>query len=660
MGLSITAKDLKLLVDGATVHGLEKFKFDNISIRPSHIDEIVKAIFNELGTLDTSITNIINNPPPTSGVLGPARDGTYLDGIFPFTETTPVGFAVDDLNEIILEIAPPPAPALSDWSGAKAGLNVSGKLSFDSTAPIAGQSYVGADGAPDPVTTDGDWVVAGKRLGIAGTLTGDITGILNDQVVADTGLPNPAFPADSFGDGEKGTMKMFINGTEVVGAFVDMTVLGSHDTTAGNTLSGLTLSAAFDTLFPKGSPLTLFQNRTGTWTVVDDDPLLVQGYNYVEVEHDNGSSIITLTRFDWIIDDNIDATIHSGEVLDNLVMTGSKKISGIDYHTAGTAEYDINIDNAYRNTYNADADAISHAGTNLSASVQALAPNSGNELQQVVITDKTATIVPATGLRILNDEITLNTTTKRTVQGSTTSTGVNIDNILLDNVIASATDFVENFNDEDYRLPTNFNFDSFGGMVIGAYDGENSIKGADAIAGYSDGLQVIGGKLIYPGGNTGFPGDFQTSVILNGSTFNDGGTKGGARDYTTETGNKVYPRWFRRNSPTTGNFTVTITGSAGVNFVPLTTPLTGNNAHLEMRGPTQTGFMDGYVNFVTGQTADGDGARAIANGAGGINAQLGLTMGTKSTANTGGKMVLRITTGPDFDQELDTITFNFL
>jgi len=102
-----------------------------------------------------------------------------------------------------------------------------------------------------------------------------------------------------------------------------------------------------------------------------------------------------------------------------------------------------------------------------------------------------------------------------------------------------------------------------------------------------------------------------------------------------------------------------VDGAGGVNFVDLGTGLNSNNAHLEIKAPSQTGWMDGYTDFVTGQTGDGDGARSAAAGAGGINAVLGLTVGTKSTANTGGYMLVRITVDDTFIHDLDKITFTF-
>jgi hypothetical protein len=595
-----------------------------------------------------------------SGVvnIGPAEDGDYSDGVFTdFVPSTPVGTAVDRFNELLLNLVPPKAPDLTDHTAIKTGITKNGKLSFDSANPIAGGSYVGADGAPSPVSVDGVWTEAGKRIGIVGAATGDITGILNDQVLQHVSVPFAAYPADSFGNADKGTLKLFINGIEKDS--VDLTIAFGVDNTVGNTVSGLITSPTFASVFPLGADFELHMNRTATWLVVDNDPLLVQGYNYIHVVHAYDATILTLTRFEFIVDDNTTATAYSGEVLDVLNMTGSKKISGVDYHTAGTAEYDITINNAYRNTYYGDADAITHGGTNLSAPQEALASSLGDELKVVTITNKIATISPVTGLRLLKGSIGLDTSTKRTVQSTITSTGVAINNILLDSVIPTSTLISESFDDEVYRLPSNVNFENFSAMIASVYDSEQSIKSSDAIAGYADAMQIIGGKLVYPGGNVGFPADFRTSNIVNGSVWNDGGTKGTARDYSGETGNKVYYRFFKQVAPTVSNFIIDVNGNASINFVPVLTALTGNNAHLEIKAPSQTGWLDGYKDFATGQFANGDGGRNLTGGAGGINNPLGLTIGTKSTALSGGIIVVKITVGSSFTLDFSDISFTF-
>lgn len=51
MAFKHTAQGLRLLRDGAPIHGLLKFKYDIESIRPSHIDRIVEAIYEDLESI---------------------------------------------------------------------------------------------------------------------------------------------------------------------------------------------------------------------------------------------------------------------------------------------------------------------------------------------------------------------------------------------------------------------------------------------------------------------------------------------------------------------------------------------------------------------------------------------------------------------------------
>jgi hypothetical protein len=603
------------------------------------------------------------------GGIGLAPDGDYIDGLFTdFTPATPVGTAVDRFNEILKALAPPPAPPLTDWSGVKGGLNVTGNLSFDSTHPVPTATYVGADTATtSPISIDGTWTVAGKRLGISADPThggGDISGILNYQVAAHVSTPTPAYVAGSFGDAEKGVIKLYVNGTEIVSARVDLTsTINAIDTTASGTTSGFSVSAQSPSHFPQGDALKLFQNRTGTWTVKANSSNIVQGYNYIVATHEvSPTTTHTLARFEFVLDDNTSATSYSGQTLHNLAMTGSKKISGIDYNTGGTVQYDVSIFNAYKNTYSADADAVSFNGNSntygllLSAPYEALPISGGNTQLVRNIAGKLSTITTA-GIRIINGPISLTTTVKRTVQGTTTSAPDSISHLLLDNIAASSTLVLENFDDETYRLKSGVAYDLVADVAANGWDSTQSLK--DGSAGHIDGLQIIDGLLIYPGANVAYPANFTTANITNGSVFNDGGTGGTARNYTSLSGSRTYYRYFRQVSPTTANFIMNIAGTNGT-FVDTETTLTGNNIHVEIKGPSETGWMDAFKDFATGQFADGNGAR---NGAGGTGRAFGtpwgLTIGTKNTANTGGYMVIRITVGATFTGSIDNISWLF-
>jgi hypothetical protein len=602
---------------------------------------------------------------PGAPVLGPAEDGSYLDGFWPdLTPLTPVGTFADRVNEILLALLPPPAPHLSNWSQTTLGLSVPGNLSFDSSHALLG--YTNADSATPPVSVDQLFTVSGKRLGITQQVGGTkLSGVLNNQVITGPGTPNPAYPAQTFGDAEKGFLRIYINGTELVSKAIDLTsTTSSIDTTASGTVTGISVSAQGTVVFANGTPLPTFQYRTGTWNVSKSD--LSLGYNIIEIKHVvTLLDIRALLGFEVVVDGDTTATSFASESLFNAAMGSPKKVSGIEYHQAGTLQYNITINNAYRNTYSASSSAVSFTGysntygTILTAPAQALGPNSGNPALAVSVIGKIAT-VNSPGKRVINEALTLATNVLRTVQGTTSSVGGSMPGFLIDNVAPTSTQTFEGFDDENYRLNTNsaYNLVADVTTVSNIWDSIQSL--VDGSAGHTDGLQVIGGKLIFPGSNGSFPSDFRTSFIPNASTFNNGGTGGSGRNYGGITGTRYFIRKFQQISPTTGNFVMTINGTGGT-FVPLTTPLTGTNVHVEVKGPSQTGWMDAYGDFITANWADGNGARSASGGAGrAFGTAWGLTIGTKNTSATGGYMLIRISVSDSFTGSFDSITFSFV
>lgn len=605
----------------------------------------------------TATTYVVNvNEYQATGVIGAAEDGTYTDGLFTdFVTGTTIGVAIDRFNEILKALAPPPAPALTDWSQLTLAQSVTGKLSFDTTNPIGGYAPADAGGIPTPVSVDGSFTLGTptKRLGVTEKVGGSqMSGILASNVSAGPGSPFVAYPALSFGNADQGTLNLIING--VTASTINLTLSAATDTTAGGTTSGLNVSATSPVLFPSGTALDLFKYRTGTWVTKKTD--LTNGYNSVIVQHNvTPINILTLTRFDVVADANTSATTYSGLAFSGLTMTGSKKLSGVDYNLGGTALYSSLIDNAYRNTYSPSASAVSFIGTRCSASAQALGTNGGNEALQVSVFNKVATIT--SGIRIINGTIDIKTRTLRTVQGTVDSSVSTISNILMDDVAATSTLVFEGFDDENKRLLSNSSYDFIADVASNPWDPTQSIN--DGSTGHTTGLQVTNGTLIYPttaGGSL----DYRTSNILNGSIFNDGGTGGTARNYTALSGNRTYYRYFQQVSPTTPNFTIVINGATGTFRAANDT--TGTDwIHVEIKGPTETGWMDAYNDFVTGQFNDGNGARDAASGVGrAFGATWGLTIGTKNTANTGGYMVVRITVPGTFVGNFTNITFAFV
>ncbi len=593
----------------------------------------------------------------TGGVIGAAEDTAgYVDGLFTdFNPLTPTGTAIDRFNEILKALAPGPAPLLDQWTGALSA--TAGKLSFGTGYTIGGYALadVSQGGYNPGIGVNG--IAMGFGI-IAEAATNDITGVLNDDVVAD----GVNYPANSFGNATEGTIRLYVNGTLVSTVTLSSTT-AAIDNTSGNTVSGFILSAADDAHFPDLTPLDVFKHRTGTWLVKYDDTNIQRGYNWVHAIRTLNAVDTTLARFQFIVDHDTTITTFTAPVLDTLAMTGSKYLSGVQYYTGGTAKYQITINNAYLNTYSSSGSAISHPGASNCAIPSVSIPAIGSHASLVDYTSsiqytasqlglKTATIT--SGIRLLDESITVNTRVLRTLQGTQTSSSSSIANILMDDVGTASSLVFEDFNHaETYRMPSNSSYNTYGSLGTGMWTSTNTIADAGS-AGYNDGLQVIGSELVYPG-NTAYPANF--AGITNGP--------GGNPDYSGAncTGTRYYYRWFRQVAPTVGNFVLNIAGSTGT-FVSDLTALTGNNIHVHIKAPglaaAETGWMDAYQDFATGQWADGDGARNAAGGVGrAFGTAWGLTIGTKSTANTNGYILVRVSVGDSFAGILTGITFSF-
>jgi hypothetical protein len=621
----------------------------DFDINSKKLTNVAEPVINTDGVNKAYVDDTIADTP---AVIGEAEDGDYTDGLFKdFDIDTEIGIPIDRFNEVLGALAPPPAPNLTDYSGILSG-DVSGNLSFDSTYTISG--YVNADelqGGINPgISRDNLWSISGKRLGVIATsANNDITGILNHQVVADSGSPNPSYPDDSFGDGDKGNLNLYINGVLVDTIDIESN-LGAQDSTSGNTVSGFIVSAATSIKFPSGSELDLFQYRTGSYRVVADDVNLQNGYNWIVVEQDLGTVQRILTRWEFIMDDATDVTTFSANSLSGLSMSGSKYLSGVEYYTNGTAIYTVTISNLYKNTYSDSNSAISFIEGNGSIPNQAI-PVLGAAVDNDINVNINSTFTISSGIRLIDDQISAQCNALRTVQATQLSPTGTILGILMDDTSSTSTMLIEDFNGESYRLKSNNNYDTYGVIVSNTWDSSISIADAGP-SGYSDGLQVIGGDLVYPD-NSSYPGDF--SSIVNGPVGN--------LDLSGATGTRVYYRYVRQISPTVANFVMNIQGSGGT-FVSNVTALTGNNIQVYIKAPgaavQETGWLDAYENFATGFFNDNDGGRNAGEGAGrAFNTNWGLTIGTKNTANTDGYMLLKIVVGSNFTGIISGLTFTY-
>jgi len=593
-------------------------------------------------------------------LIGPDEAGysAYTEGVFDdFIDTTRVGIPVDRFNRLFLALVPPNAPYLRSWNSYVSG-DENVKLSFDNTHQIA--NYYNANdptdhGAPG-IALNGTWGINYPlRLGAVVDSFSNLTGELNYNITQNTSTPYPAYQAKTFGNADQGNLLLYVNG--VLTSTLDLTTTSaSTSSTAGNTVSGFNVSEQSASLFPQGSEFTQFYNRSGNWLVRNSDANIRYGYNYIFTQHVYGSSTKTLDRIEFIVDHDTTATIFSNITYNNLSMLGSKKLSGIDFDTSGQADYGIRIDNLYRNTYSNAVNALTFFGNNVSSQSHGL---------PIIVTDYTTNLVYSKTMSIsssllLNESITARCTAIRPLGRTSTSPSSSINGILMDAHGLTSTATIETFFSEEYRLKSGSNYNSISEISSGNWDSNQSLD--DGSVGHTVGMQVIGGSLIYPGNNGSFPSDFRTSNIINGPPFNNGGTGGGARDYTNLTGVRQYIRYFYKN-PSTNHKKFRFTISGNGNVVNVGSNLAGtSNITVEIKSPVVIdAWLDACKPFVTNSFQDGDGC-LYANLYPGctIGSPWELTWGSRGTYDTSGYLIMKITIGNLYSGSFSGINFEFI
>lgn len=587
--------------------------------------------------------SLSNTVSETAGQIGQAEDTDYTDGLFTdFVPSTPTGTAVDRFNEILKALAPSPAPNFSSISFADSGQ--SGKLSFGASNAISGYTNHPTFDMND------DYTVSGTRRGIFNDST-VINGSLADNINPGHTNGRP-FPNNVFGDGDKGNLILELNGTPI--HQTDLTTFNSGSSVNVNG-SGFNLSASTPVEFDDGTPLELFRYRSGTWTVSPSDQR--PGYNFVRVRHEYAPGQYRDSEtFEWIVDDADDSTTFGTETLDSLSMSGSNYISGIQYYTSGTAQYDLVVSNAYKNTYSRANNAVNYSGTNCSASDESLPQITTDENQQVIITDKAVNV--STSSRLLNESISISTTIDRVLLGDVSSSGSSISGILLDATSDDATNTNEPFNGEGYRVAPSVDvastaYSSGAGNSPATWDSTISLISADA--NYNTGLLVSNGRLTYPTNTSHISGitngDF--SAVVNGPAN---------ENYSTASGERTYIRYFY-SSGAHSNFRLNLNVS-NTSFVDVATGTSGNNLTLEILAPNTTKNSLGDVVWKDATVAHSGTDTDLGCYAGtfgdNIPSQWGITLGAENTSTSGNVILVRITASSSWTGNIDNISITWL
>ena len=579
-------------------------------------------VSDDLDVSSNKLTNVTPGTDPTDGVnvsqlnaavegsneltdlhFGATSNDTIDPGAVSIDTTSNAADVVEELNVVLGSLVPDAAPDLDQLSRAISG--ASGKLSFGTSGTIAGYTN------HPSIDINGSYSQSGNNGGIINA-TQNLNGVLNDDVAAHA----YAYPANAFGNGDKGTLSMYVNGVPVHS--YDLSVLSGGLTLNGNG-TGFNLGAATSVSFASGATFEARKYRTGTWTVNNAD--LRNGYNTVQVRHSEGGLVTNI--FTYIVDASTTTTAYSGAALSALSMSGSNPISGIVFHTSGDADYGITISNLHTDTYSSSSSAISHpTTTNCGVSSSALGTIS-DETDTEVITGKTVTvdtgrILPSGYQGGLGNTIGVSTRTDRTIQTDVVSSTTTAYNLLLDSNTGNSTDVSHTFRGELRRLLATSDFSD---DTLSA-----NYTPASSLLTLTDELQCYNDRLVYP--------SYDFSGVVDGATN---------PDYSTASGDRYYYGYFT-NGTGTANFRFSIGGS-GLTLVPVAS-FSNASTHvtMEMRLPGETGWLDCMKAFETGKWTDGDGCYSAALGSD-ISiptTNLGITIGTKNTANANNRMYFRI------------------
>jgi len=622
------------------------------------------------------------------GTIGPPEDDTYDDGLYTdFDPSTPIGIPIDRFNQILKSLVPPQAPNLSSWSVTNTSQFVGGKISYTSVQAAGfAQPYtvVSAPPAIADIGKGGLYSVTGYRLGVTNKITTPtITGILNSEVNIHPSQPIPAYAQYAIGNGITGSVVLYINSKTASTANLGSSL---NQITDNNVDATLVLSSATSSKFSNGTPFEAFYWRTGEWTVKKSSSFINNGFNQIQVKHILPSTTYTLTSYEFLIDAETTATIYTSPGISNFSLKTTKYLSGIEFLTNIKFTYQVTVDNAYRNTYSPDSNAISFADTSLventtvangasyvtiTSDVKPFLPETPNKSLDEP-SDVSQQITPDTvyalqsNRRKLGGSVKLTTTVKRTVQ-STLSNDLTLAGWFIDTYSPSSTSTKEEFEDERYRLAVAV-WDSTAGISTGTWPSNSTLSN-------TNGLQVIGGRLVYPFFNFPSVGDSDRNPNVGQST----------RDYTNcrtnvnspvHGGNtRTYIRYFDFGTKVANSFTMTVKASSNTNFVTVGSNLSSsiNNCYIEFKlpykgsgtpngglvGNSVTGWLDGclgYTDILPPTDRQGCLEGNVPPPTAGTEYEgWRINFGKKSTLFSDGKVLMRLTVGPNFNGFIDSI-----
>jgi len=569
------------------------------------------------------------------GTIGAAEDGAYTDGLFTdFAASTAIGTAIDRFNEILKIISPNPAPAVQSIN-YESPAGVTAKLSFGSSSAVAGYNSSSTNAGFSLVDRTGSYAAAisgsNFRLGVYDG-TQDITGTINYTIDLQMSGSNLNYASGAFGNAEQGTLKLELNGSNYhTASLSSLTGSGNPATGSGHSFTNdsgfLNVSVTASGFDGNGAEWYNFKHRTAKYKIDAND--MNVGWNYLRVIHTVGGTDYATNYIEWINDPSgatNDLSVANSRI-ENITLVGSKYLSGVEYNTDATAKYKVDINNLYRNVYAASGNPISFTVTNSSTpSSQAVTDLTASDNNTKVLGVTGSLDVNANVDSLLSGAVTANVTVTHPLKNTISNTGsaTTGNGFLIDNRTLASTNLLERFHDESYRKASG-SYDTQGSAVAAAsvWNSQNHMTSSGA-SGHADGLLYFNQRLYSP-----VDGD----IPVGGNFAALSNVESGQPNYSSETGTRTFFRILSNSSGATKNDIKITTTKNGTTFN--NSGLSTGNAHLYVKIPGSTGWMDVSQNFSYGSTSDGDGAliAGASNDTDSGNNVHHVTFGTQSVAN---------------------------
>lgn len=549
-----------------------------------------------------------------SVVIGSAENGSYDDGLFTdFTSSTPIGTSIDRFNEVLLALAPSPAPVLdnidcdsSAGTDAYLSFGLSNNQSSESPAYIAssttaGFSAVDVNGLYSSATSDAN-IRKGIYLG-----TSIISGDLNEDVTSksyNTGVIN--YVANSFSNAEKGTLQLHVNGGLIHSVNLASDAVGSGIPGYGTASQINANGSGFINLSQTGSAVqsnsvefTIFKHRTGRYQIGTSNQR--NGWNYARVVHVIGSSQTQTNYIEWINDNNSDALAASNN---SLVFEGSGSIhlSGVEHFQSGSLLYKVKVDNAYKYVY--DTNDSTFTTSNASSATSGLSFSFAAQSKPAISTGsgethtKSLHITSSSGLTasyFLSGSITAGVTVTHPLKNNLANGGqASVTGILTYNLSNTSTNLIETFRRENYRILSG-SYDTQAAIVDSSNVWNSTVYMTSSSGGHSDGLQFFNQLLLSPK-NTVNKGNF--SIFANGPTENP--------NYSSVSGLRTFYRWFK-NETGSSQYDLSLYLNGSSTLVQNSTSLDASKIKAFVKVPGKTGWMDVSLPFVLDDYTDGSG-----------------------------------------------------